>query len=39
MATCWIVVSVPRYEAGAISLMYAGAITEAAPTASPPSIR
>ena len=37
MATCWIVVSVPQVWGGcSVRLMYAGAITEAAPTASPP---
>ena len=39
MASCWRDPSAPRYRAGAISAMYAGAITEAMPMPRPPITR
>lgn len=39
MANCWSEAREPRHLAGAISAMYAGAITEAMPIPSPPSTR
>jgi hypothetical protein len=39
MASCCSEPSRPRIEAGEISAMYAGAITDAAPTPTPPTTR